>query len=200
MMRRALQAAVLIGALVLTSGCAVIDHAGAAATVGSARYSEEQLASDAARLDKALGNQAKPATQDVINRNLITIWIGDQVMQKAVAANHLVEDKVAIGKLHRTLVNQVGGAQALDAFVASRGVAPNMVWMVLRNSVYTTDLGAKLIGGTDTTAQDSAAGAYLTKLAATMSIEVAPRFGKWDGASMAAVANPADLSKAASAK
>ncbi len=198
-MRRALQAAVLIGALVLTSGCAVISHAGAAATVGDARYSEDQLASDAARLDKALGTQAQPATPDAINRNLITIWIGDQIMQKAVAKNHLVENKVAIGKLHRTLVNQVGGAAALDGFVASRGVAPNMVWMVLRNSVYTTDLGAKLIGGTDTTAQDAAAGAYLTKLAATMSIDVAPRFGKWDAAKMAAVANATDLSKVAPA-
>ncbi|MHB0929580.1 MAG: hypothetical protein ACYC3W_11890 [Candidatus Nanopelagicales bacterium] len=197
MMRRAFQAAVLVGALILTSGCAVVEHAGAVATVNGSRYTEQQLASDASRLEKALGSQARPATDDVINRNLITIWVSDQVMQRAVRAEGLVENKVAIGKLHRTLLNQVGGQQALDAFVASRGIAPNQLWMVLRNSVYTTDLGAKLIGGTDTNAQNAAAGAYLAKLASGMSIAVSPRFGAWDPAKMVAVAPANDLSKAA---
>ena len=45
-MRRVVQAVVLAGALVLTSGCALIDRAGAAAVVDGARYTDTQLATD----------------------------------------------------------------------------------------------------------------------------------------------------------
>ena len=193
-MRRALQSAVLVGALVLMSGCAVVDHAGAAATVDGQRLTTTQLSDEFTRLDTALGSQPKPATMDQLNRVLLTLWIGDRVMQRAVALNHLSIDKVATGKLHRQIEQQVGGAAKLDAYVASKGVPPNWLWMVLGNSVLTTQLGAKLIGGTDTTAQDNAANAYLQKLAETMDIQVAPRFGAWENSQMVVAATPNDLS------
>ena len=193
-MRRVVQAAVLAGALVLTSGCALIDRAGAAAVVDGARYTDAQLATDFANMDKALGKQDRPGTMEEVNRNFISIFVSDQVMQKAAAAAKIEPNKVTIGKLHRSLVKQLGSEKALEAFAAVRGIAPDQIWQVLRNSVLTTDLGAKLIGGTDTDAQNTAAFAYLQKVAKTMNIEIAQRFGAWDPEQMITVASVDDLS------
>ena len=195
-MRRVLQATVLVGALLLSSGCALVDRAGAAAVVDGVRYSDEQLAADFAALDKALGKADKPATMEEINRNFISIFVGDQLMQKAITLQHITPDKAVIGKLRRQLEVQLGGADQLEAYAATKGIAPTQLWMVLRNSVLTTDLGAALVGGTDTDAQNAAANAYLAKLAASMKVEVAPRFGAWDMSQMSAVAFD-DLSTAA---
>lgn len=198
-MRRVVQAVVLVGALVLTSGCALIDRAGSAAVVDGVRYSETQLDADFVSLNKALGKQQAPGTMDEVNRNFITIFISDQIMQKAAADNGIEVDKAMVGKLRRSLEKQVGGEQALLQFAATRGIAPNQIWMVLRNSVLTTDLGAKLIGGTNTDDQNAAAAQYLAGVAKTMNIEVAPRFGSWDPTQAVAVAPVDDLSKAATA-
>ena len=187
-MRRVLQATVLVGALLLASGCALVDRAGSAAVVDGVRYTNEQLEADFVSLDRALGTADKPATMEEINRNFIAIFVGDQVMQKAIADNNVTPDKAAIGKLRRQLEVQLGGEKQLEAYAASRGISPSQLWIVLRNSVLTTDLGAALVGGTDTDAQNSAASEYLAKVAATMDIEVAPRFGKWDPSQMTAVA------------
>ncbi len=196
-MRRVVQAVVLAGALVLTSGCALIDRAGAAAVVDGVRYTDTQLATDFANMDKALGKQDRPGTMEEVNRNFISIFISDQVMKKASAAAGLEPNKVTIGKLHRSLVKQLGSEKALEAFAAVRGIAPNQIWQVLRNSVLTTDLGAKLIGGTNTDDQNTAAFTYLQKLAKTMNIEIAQRFGAWDPEQMITVASVDDLSIAA---
>jgi hypothetical protein len=196
-MRRVLQAVVLAGALVLTSGCALTDRAGAAAVVDGARYTETQLSTDFANLDKALGKTARPGSMEEVNRNFISIFVSDKILQKAIAKQGVEPNKVTIGKLHRSLVKQLGSAKALDAFAAARGIAPNQIWKVLTNSVLTTDLGAKLIGGTNTTDQNNAAAAYLQIVAKTMNIEVAARFGAWDPKQMLTVAAADDLSAAA---
>lgn len=198
-MRRVLQAAVLVGALVLTSGCALIDRSGAAAVVDGVRYTDTQLADDFASMSKALGKQAQPGSMEEVNRNFITIFISDRIIQKAIAENGVEVDKATVGKLRRSLEQQLGSEQGLEAFAASKGIAPDQIWTVLRNSVLTTDLGAKLIGGTNTDDQNSAATAYLAGLAKTMSIEVSPRFGTWDAGQMVAVAPVDDLSKEAAA-
>ena len=196
-MRRVLQAAVLVGALVLTSGCALIDRAGAAAVVDGVRYSDTQLEADFASLDKALGKQQRPGTMEEVNRNFITIFISNRIMEKAIADNHLAVDKATVGKLRRSLEKQLGGVTQLEAFAATRGIAPSQIWTVLRNGVLTTDLGAKLIGGTNTDEQSAAANTYLQGLAKTMTIEVAPRYGSWDVAKLTTVAPADDLSAAA---
>ena len=197
-MRRVVQAVILVGALVLSSGCAVVDRAGAAAVVDGVRYTDSRLAADFVLLNKALGKQKAPGTMEEVNRNFITIFVADQILQKAVADNDIKPDKAAVGKLRRSLEKQLGSKAALEAFAATRGIAPNQIWAVLRNSVLTTDLGAKLIGGTNTDNQNSAANEYLRGLAKTMHIEVAPRFGTWDASSLTTVAPANDLSAAAS--
>lgn len=198
-MRRVVQAVVLVGALVLTSGCALIDRAGAVAVVDGVRYTETQLNDDFVALDKALGKEAQPGTMEEVNRNFITIFVSDQVMLKAMADNNIEVNKDTVGKLRRSLEKQLGSEKALEQFAATRGIAPNQIWMVLRNSVVTTDLGAKLIGGTNTDDQNAAAQQYLAGLAVTMNIEVSPRFGAWDPTQYVTVAPVDDLSVAAAA-
>ena len=67
-------------------------------------------------MDKALGKQDRPGTMEEVNRNFISIFISDQVMKKAAAAAGLEPNKVTIGKLHRSLVKQLGSEKALERF------------------------------------------------------------------------------------
>lgn len=198
-MRRVLQAAVLAGVLALTSGCALIDRAGTAAVVDGNRYTQEQLAADFVALDAALGTQDAPGTMDEINRNFITMFIYDQIVAKAADELGVEPNKETVGRLRRSLEKQLGSAQGLEEYAATRGIAPAQIWTVLRNSVLTTDIGAKLVGGTDTDAQGQAANAYLQEFAKTIDIEVAPRYGAWDVTQMAVGAPVDDLSKAPAA-
>lgn len=179
--------AALLGAVLLvTTGCTMTDRVGAALVVDGNRYTTQQLATDFRALDDALGQQEKPGTMDQVNRAILSIVISKALMDKAIELEDLTLDKAAVGALRRSLEKQLGGEQELIAFAASRGVPPSMIWTVLKQSVFLTELGAKLIGGTDTDAQTTAANAYLQDLSKSMNIEVAPRYGAWDPSQMIA--------------
>lgn len=187
--------AVLLGAVLLaTTGCTLIDRAGAAVVVDGNRYTTEQLAADFRSLDKALGSADKPGTMDEVNRSIIGIVIVGQLMDKAIAAENLTIDKAAVAQLRRDLERQLGGKEKLLEFAATRGVPPNFIWSVLRQSIFSAELGAKLIGGTDTDAQAAASNAYLQELSKQTEIEVAPRYGRWDAEKFVTAAPLDDLS------
>ena len=190
--------AALLGAVLLvTTGCTLTDRTGAAVVIDGQRYTTQQLAADFHALDVALGEQEKPGTMDQINRAIISIVITKVLMEKAIEAENLTVDKAAVGALRRSLEKQLGGEDKLVAFAATRGVPPSMIWSVLKNSVFQTELGAKLIGGTDTTSQGQAATMYLQALSKTVSIDVAPRYGTWDPSQLIASTPADDLSVSA---
>ena len=190
--------AALLGAVLLvTTGCTMTDRAGAAVVIDGNRYTTQQLATDFRALDDALGQQDKPGTMDQVNRAIISIVITKTLMERAIERENLTIDKAAVGALRRSLEKQLGGEQELIAFAATRGVPPSMIWAVLKQSVFITELGAKLIGGTDTEAQSAAANAYLKDLSKSMTIEVAPRYGAWDPSQMIAGTPVDDLSVSA---
>ena len=196
MMRRGF-AALLGAVLLVTSGCAMADRAGAAAIVDGNRYSAQELANDFRELDAALGTEQKPGTMDEVNRAIIGIVVADMIMDKVSTAENLDVDMAAVATLRDNLTKQLGGEQQLLAFAASRGVPPRLLDTVLKQSVFQTELGAKLIGGTDTDAQGEAALKYLQDFSKNMNIEVSPRFGTWDPSQLVAVPPIDDLSKPA---
>ena len=196
MMRRGF-AALLGAVLLVTSGCAMADRAGAAVVVDGERYSTQDLANDFRELDEALGTAEKPGTMDEVNRAIIGIIVADMIMDKVSAAENLDVDMGEVAILRKNLTDQLGGEAQMLAFAASRGVPPSLLDTVLKQSVFQTELGAKLIGGTDTDAQAEAALAYLRDIAKTMQIEVSPRFGSWDATQLVPVAPIDDLSKSA---
>lgn len=192
-MRRGMTA--LLGAVLLvTAGCGVIDRAGAAAVVDGERYTTSQLAEDFRALDTALGDQDKPGTMDQVNRSIINIFIIDKLVTMASAETGVKVNAEAVASLRNNLVKELGSEDKLFAFAATRGVPPRWIDSVLGNSIFATDLGAKLIGGTDTQAQGDAANNYLVELAKRVDIEVSPRFGTWDAAKLNAVEPVDDLS------
>ena len=100
-------------------------------------------------------------------------------------------------------VSHMGQARlwGADADKAMEKLVPgNLTGLALtriRYTVFTNDLGAKLVGGTNTDAQVQAANEYFLGLAKTMNVEVAPRYGKWDPSQMLADLPVNDLSVAA---
>ena len=196
MMRRGF-AALLGAVLLVTTGCTLTDRAGAAVIIDGQRYTSQQLANDFRALDEALGDQQKPGTMDQVNRAIISILISKAIMEKASKETGVAINQDAIATLREQLIMQTGGEKEFAAFAATKGVPPTMIDDVLANTVFTNDLGAKLVGGTNTDAQVQAANEYFLGLAKTMNVEVAPRYGKWDPSQMLADLPVNDLSVAA---
>lgn len=187
--------AALLGAVLLvTSGCAMADRAGAAAIIDGERYTAEDLSAHFQELDTALGNAEKPGTMDEVNRAIIGIIVAEAIMDKVSATEGVDVDMAEVASLRANLTQQLGSEAEMLAFAASRGVPPSLLDSVLKQSVFQTELGAKLIGGTDTDAQGEAALAYLRETSKTMSIEISPRFGSWDVSQLVAVPPLDDLS------
>ena len=191
--------AALMGAVLLvTTGCTLTDRVGAAAIIDGQRYTTEQLAADFHALDAALGNEQKPGTMDEVNRAIISILISKAIMEKASRESGVAIDLAAVATLRGQLVEQMGSEQAFLTFAATKAVPPALIDDVLAGSVFATDLGAKLVSGTNTDAQTQAANEFLTAIASTLSVEVAPRYGAFNPTTLSADLPVDDLSAPAS--
>ncbi len=199
MMRRAFQAVVLVGVLALTSGCSLIDRAGAAAVVDGQRYTNDQLASDFVALDHELGNASKPGTMDQINLNFINIFVSHEVALRAASELGLEVDAAAVQKVRYGIEGQLGGWQKTKAYAASKGIAPSLLDDLFVDSAIMAAIGKKLAPTADATTQSNMASAYLGSVVKKMSIEVAPRYGAWDAKNLTVAANASDLSTSVTA-
>lgn len=182
MMRRVFRLAAAATAVVLlTSGCTLIDRAGAAAVIDGTRITDSALSAEALDMQAALAGQEATVTDAEMARAILAIHVQDHVIRTAAQQQGIEVDTETIAKLRQELKDQVGGTDAeLAAFAAAQGVPPALVDTVLGLSVMMADLGAKLAPEGDENAQGQAAVAYLSQLATTMDIEIAPRFGSWD--------------------
>ena len=181
MMRRMIRAAAAAGVIaLLTTGCTLVDRAGAAAIVGGERLAESSVDASYASLVTALEGQQLQASSTEIVRGIVSMYVQNRVIAEAAARAGVTPSAAQIAELRQQLIDQVGEGSKLDSFAASQGVPPMMIDEVLAASVAVTDLGAKLQPGADGDSQSQAAMEYVLQVANEMSIEVAPRYGAWD--------------------
>ncbi|MHB1067756.1 MAG: SurA N-terminal domain-containing protein [Candidatus Nanopelagicales bacterium] len=179
---RAAVAAALVTAALLLSACAG-QQAGSAATLGTARITEQALASTVAEIYTAQGLPTDTADADVAQQTLSRMIIIDLV--DVLAERTGVQ--VSQGRIDQELQSYIAQAGDRDAMVASftqQGVAPSMIEGMVRLNLLATDLGAALVPEGSAQEQGQAVFDAVSALSIELGVESSPRFGAWDPAAL----------------
>lgn len=172
--------AVLVAALSVLTGCGMAQEAGAAAIVGDQRLTNEQLESRYLSVMNALGNQEVPGTAIEINRRLVSSFVFS-VITTAVAKDLGVEVTDAeVETEYKSLIDQYGGKEALEAAAAAGATAPSTIKMILRTSGNFRLIGLKLDPSGTTETQGVKAVEVMSEKALELGLKISPRYGKWD--------------------
>lgn len=172
--------AVLVAALSILTGCGMAQEAGAAAVVGDQRLTNEQLESRYLSVMNALGDQQAPGTAIDINRRLVSSFVFS-VITTAVAKDLGVEVTDAeVETEYKSLIDQYGSKEALEAAAAAGATAPTTIKMILRTSGNFKLIGLKLDPNGTTETQGVKAVEVMSQKALELGLKISPRYGKWD--------------------
>lgn len=183
-MRRSLVVAMSVVAAWGLSGCAT--QGGSAARTDAGDVSMATLAAAVADLQQA---QQAPATKPAagvatanLQRLVLEIVVAAQAEQLgATVTNSQVRRSVA------TLAAQNGGQAALEQLALQGAVGPAAIDDVVRTNLLVSAIGAKLAAKGSESEQLSAAQVALVQFSPTLHVSVAPRFGRWEDASLSIV-------------
>ena len=85
------------------------------------------------------------------------------------------------------LVSQNGGRDALNSLALQSGIPPEAIEDTVRSNLLVEQIGRQLNAAGDSAAQIDAARVALTGYSAEVDVEVAPRYGTWDDATLTIV-------------
>ena len=172
--------AVVVAAMSLLTGCAMTNQAGAAATIGDQRLTNEELTARYEHTMKALGDQAAPGTALDINRRLISSFIFSVTTTYVAKELNVEVTDAEVEAQYQALVSEYGGVKQLEAAAAAGASAPETIHMILKTSGNFDMIGKKLAPNDTTDVQGQKAVAALAEAAFKLNLQVAPRYGTWD--------------------
>lgn len=182
-------AAVAVAAL---AGCSSTT-AGAAATIGDTRISEQELASQVQAIQVAKGQPANAPdaslTQQALGR-LITIELLDRLAARegVVITQGMVDEQVA------NYEGQAGDRQQLEQLFLEQNVAPSQLEDIIRLQVTAQQLGIALNPRGSAEEQGQAVFDAASALSTELETTVSPRFGLWDPTALRVGGVSSDLS------
>lgn len=175
----AASAALAVAAL---AGCSNAS-AGAAATLGDTRISEQQLATEVQAVQVAKGQPAnapdESLTQQTLGR-LITMELLDRLTEREgiVVTQGMVDEQLA------NYEGQAGDRQKLEQLFIEQNVAPSQLESIVRLQVQAQQLGIKLNPRGSADEQGQAVFDAASALSKELQTTVSPRFGLWDPAAL----------------
>jgi hypothetical protein len=190
--RSAIAAAVLAAGLLLTGCSTSAPQAGAAATMGDARITEQQLTD---QVHAILEAQRQPV--DTPNVELTSKTLSRMITMDLV--NTLARDNgivVTQGDIDQRLAqfdSQAGGRDQVEKIFAEQGVAPSQINAVVRLDVQAQQLGIELDPHGSAEQQGAAVVNAVTKLSNDLEVTASPRFGTWDPVALTITPGGSDL-------
>lgn len=189
--RRSLVAAALAVAGLLVAGCGS-QAAGAAATIGDTRISEQQLTTE---VQDVLRAQGKPldATDQELTAQTLSRMITRELVATLADRNAVVVTRGDLDQQLATYEAQAGTREEFERSLAEQGVAPSQIEGMIMLNLQAQAIGIAL--NPNGTAEEQgqtvfeAVGALSDELEATAS----PRFGTWDASSISVGPVPTDL-------
>jgi hypothetical protein len=160
------------------TGCGA-NQAGAAATLGDQRITENELNAQVESLLKAQGLTSSEATAELVSTTLdrmITTNLVDQLAERqGISISQGELDNVRLQYLA-----QAGGQQQLDALLLQQGVLPSELDSVIETNLLVSELGVALAPEATPDVQGGAVFIAASELSVEIDAQVAPRFGTWD--------------------
>jgi hypothetical protein len=183
--------ALAVAATVLTA-CGG-QQAGAAATLGDTRISEQTLS---AEVQAVLAAKGQPVTSvdeslpsEMLSR-LITIELVDEIATREGIV-------VTQGQIDEQLANyegQAGDRAAVERLFIEQGVAPSQIESIIRLQTQAQAIGIALAPNGSAEDQGQAVVDAVVALSEELDTTVSPRFGTWDATTISVGPTPDDLS------
>ncbi len=191
--RRTAAAAALLAAGLLITGCTTsAPQAGAAATLGDSRITEQQLTD---QVQAILVAQRQPV--DTPNAQLtaqtLSRMISLELVNKLAITHGVVITQGDIDQQLSQFDQQAGGRDQVLKIFAEQGVAPNQINAVVRLDLQAQQLGVKLDPHGSAEQQGAALVNEVAKLSKDLGVEASPRFGTWDPLSLQITPGGSDL-------
>jgi hypothetical protein len=178
--RASLVALALGGGLVL-SACAGVQQVGAAAIVEDERMSMTRLQDLTESLLEAGGGTDLPEGE--AQRVTLTRFIVSQVIEQAAQSADVTLTQGQIDNQRQQIVQAFGGEEEMRQGLAQQNISPAYLEEFVRDVALSDALGRELVPGDDALVAEQR-GAQLNELlletAATIEVEVNPRYGDWD--------------------
>lgn len=181
----------LLAAGVIT-GCSSPINAGSAATVGSAQISEASVTNDVNEILVARGKA--PNTPDAaLTQNTISRLVLTELLNQIASENGIEITQGMIDQTREAAFAQSGGEEEIRASLQEQGIPFASLDSVIRLNAIVSELAAKqpADGATD---PSQAAFELVQKRAEELGVQVNPRFGTWDAATLKLGPTPNDLS------
>ena len=171
-----------VATALLLSGCSQV---GAAATLGSTKITQATVQ---ASIDSIIAarvgvdtSQMQLETGESLNRGQLRFHLLTALLVATGKELKISVSKAEIDTRRASIIEQVGGAEALPSALVGAGIAPGDLDAYLEAIIVSDKIGQALIGSGISQEQ---VGAEVQKLIAAKSKElgvtVNPRYGKWD--------------------
>ena len=189
--RLALAAATAAVAVLALSACGSAP-AGAAATLGDTRISDQELTSAVEEILEAKGQPADSEDAGLVQQTLgrmITMQLVDTLAEREGV-------EVTQGQIDEELANyaaQVGGKEALEELFLAENVAPSQLESIVRLQIQAQLVGIALAPEGSADEQGSAVFEAAALLSEELDTTVSPRFGTWDPGTLSLGPTPTDL-------
>lgn len=187
---------ILLAATLLLAGCAGQGSAiaaGAAATVGDMRVSQEDLNSQVTAVltaqQRPVDSQDAALTGEVLSF-LITNELVDMLAQReGVTVTQGEIDLVLLG-----YDGDVGGRSEVERIFTERNVAPSQIEAFVKTNLLAKRLSQVIAPGVSAEEQNLALLAALAEISDAAGTQVSPRYGTWDAERLSVGPMPDDLS------
>ncbi len=175
--RHAVAAALAVSALLL-SACSN-QPAGAAATFGDSRITEDQLSTTVQEILVAQGQAPDSADPGLTSQTL--------GLMLTMALVEITADRAGVdisqGAVDQALAEaegQAGGYEALVQSLVDQGIAPSQIESIMRLQLEAEAIGVALAPDGAPEEQSQAAFTAVSDLSTELAVEASPRFGTWD--------------------
>ena len=190
--RLILVAASVAAAAILLSACGS-QQAGAAATLGDTRISEQTLSAEVQAVLAAKGQPTTSVDESLppeLLRRLILIELVDELAAREGVV-------VTQGQIDEQLANyeaQAGDRAALENLFIEQGVAPSQIEAFVKLNIQAQQLGIALAPSGSAEEQGQAVSDAVIAISEELDTTVSPRYGTWDAAAISVGPAPDDLS------
>ncbi|MFM8894845.1 MAG: SurA N-terminal domain-containing protein [Actinomycetales bacterium] len=187
---------VLLAATLLLAGCAGQSSAisaGAAATVGDLRISQEELTS---QVSAVLVAQQRPVdSQDAaLTGKVLSFLITNELVDRLAQREGVTVTQGEIDLVLLGYDGDVGGRSEVERIFAQRDVAPSQIETFVKTNLLAKRLSQVIAPDSSAEEQNAALIQTLADISSATGTQVSPRYGTWDAQRLSVGPLPDDLS------
>jgi len=172
----------LVAVGIVVSGCATT-HPGDAAVVGDTAITESSIGEQLRAINELTGKPADEPSEE-LTRAIVSYNVGHALIRQVAAEFQAEVPRAVLDQSYAQQVQQLGGEEQLKVAAAQSGIAPSVLRRDLETQLLVAAIANKVAPGADQSQQQPKLLEALTAQSEKLNIEVAPKYGEWDPATL----------------